>query len=324
MTPRPHDALFKAAFEDPASAAALLRALVPAAVRDAVAWDTLQGEPGGFVDAALRDRHSDLLFSVRLRSGAPALLYLLLEHQSTSDPAMPLRMVAYQLRIWDRFRKADPSAWLPPIIAVLVSHVAGGWTAARAFEAMFDPAVLAIPGLAALVPRCAMIVEDLADVSDHDLQSRALAAFPKVALWLLRDARDPVRLLDRFASWIAAISAVARAPEGLAAFTALISYLFRVLEPVHREALRAKLGQLEPHAQEVAMSIADQLHEEGRNLGLSEGRVAALRHLLAVKFAGQALGADHEARLAAATSDALDRYLERVLGAGSLAAVFDD
>jgi predicted transposase YdaD len=356
MTARPHDALFKSAFEAPANAAALLRELLPAAVRDAVAWDSLRAETASFVDPALRDHHSDLVFSARLRSGEPALLYLLLEHQSTSDPAMPLRMLAYQLRIWDRFRRAPASTWLPPIVAVLVSHVAGGWTAARTFEAMFDPGVLAIPGLAALVPRYAMIVEDLAHLSNEQLQARTLAAFQKVALWLLRDARDPARLLGNFAAWVAAITEATHATNGAAAFTALITYLFRVVDPVHSDALRAKLGQLEPHAQEVAMSIADQLHDEGReqglregrnlglkegrnlglkegrnlglkegrDLGLGEGRAAALRRLLAVKFKGQALGADFEARLAAAPPETLDRYLDRVLTADSLAAVFAD
>ena len=83
----------------PADATALLCELLPSAICEAIAWDTLERETGSFVDAALADRHSDLLFSARLRSGEPALLYLLLEHQSTSDPAMPLRMLLYQIRI---------------------------------------------------------------------------------------------------------------------------------------------------------------------------------------------------------------------------------
>jgi predicted transposase/invertase (TIGR01784 family) len=90
MLARPHDALFKSAFEDPAAAAALLRALLPAAIREIIAWDTLDGEPASFVDPALGDHHGDLLFSARLRTSEPALIFVLLEHQSTEDPAMSL------------------------------------------------------------------------------------------------------------------------------------------------------------------------------------------------------------------------------------------
>jgi hypothetical protein len=80
MTARPHDALFKWAFEAPTDAAALLRELLPPAVRDAISWDTLEGASGSFVDLALADRHTDLLFAVRLRTMTSPLAYLLLEH----------------------------------------------------------------------------------------------------------------------------------------------------------------------------------------------------------------------------------------------------
>lgn len=86
MTARPHDALFKSAFESPANAAALFRAVLPPGVCDAIAWRTLDGAHGSFIDPALADHHSDLLFSARLTTGAPVLLYLVLEHQSTGDP----------------------------------------------------------------------------------------------------------------------------------------------------------------------------------------------------------------------------------------------
>ena len=68
------------------------------------------------------------------------------------------------------------------------------------------------------------------------------------------------------------------------------------------------------------MTIAEYLHEKGRE----EGRIATLRRLLVLKFNLPALDDGDEARLRAATAEALDRYLERVLTADSLAAVFED
>jgi hypothetical protein len=47
-----------------------------------------------------------------------------------------------------------------------------------------------------------------------------------------------------------------------------------------------------------------------------------LRDLLVFKF--KRLGAEDEARLQAATPEAIDRYLKRMLTADSLAAVFED
>jgi hypothetical protein len=322
MSARPHDALFKSAFESPQDAAALLRAILPRPLREAIAWETLDSASGSFVDLALADHHSDLLFAARLRAGAPSLVYLLLEHQSTADPAMPLRMLSYQARIWGRFRKEQPGARLPPIIAVLVSHTPGGWTAARSFEQLLDPEVLAIPGLPALVPRFSMIVDDLAAKSDDDLQARSLAPFQRIALWLLRDARDPVRLLDRFDAWIPTILDAGHTRSGFDAITVLIHYLFQILDPVYFAILRAKLQVLGTRSREIAMTIAEYLEEQGRQKGREEGRVAMLRTLLVHKF--QALDAAAEARLRAATPEALDRYARHVLTVDSLAAVFED
>ena len=284
--------------------------------RELIAWDTLHGEPGSFVDPVLTDQHSDLLFSARLRTDAAEFIHVLLEHQSTADPAMPLRTLSYSTRVWNRYRKECPDAWLPPILAVLVSHVPGGWTSARTLDDMFDPSVQAIPGLSASIPRSSLIIDDLAHLSNDDLQARPLGAFQKLALWLLRDARAPRRLLDNFDTWIGTFAEAERAPAGTDATTTLLTYMFRVIDPVHHDELRAKIHQLGPHAEETAMTIAEQWHEEGR--------IAALRSLLISRFGSQALDAKYEAHLKAATPPVVDHYLQRVLVADSLAAVFDD
>ena len=318
MTTRPHDALFKSAFEAPADAAALLRELVPPAVRAVIAWQTMDGERGSFVDARLTDQHSDLVFSAGLGADASAVVYFVLEHQSTGAPTMPLRMLSYQVRIWNRFVKEHRAAWLPPVFAVLVSHEPGGWTDVRAFEELFDPAVMAVSGLAALVPRCSMIVEDLMQRSNNDLAARSLGAFQKLALWLLRDARDPARLLDSFDFWVPSMLEVVRSRSGLDRINVLILYMFQVIGPMHLEILRAKLRTLGSYTEEVAMTIAEHFQEQGRR----EGCIATLRRLLVFKF--HTLDAEHEARLQAASPEMIDRYLQRLLTTGSLAAVFED
>ena len=220
---------------------------------------------------------------------------------------------------------------IPPVVTVLVSHVRGGWTDARSLDELLDPAVGTIPDLAGLVPRCAMIVEDLAHRTNDELKRRPLPAFLQLALWLLRDARDAARLLDNFDAWSAELIEVQAGQErgGLDRFAVLITYLFRVVDPMTLDALRAKIRKLGPGPEEAAMTIAEYLHEQGRAEGLAtglergrlEGRLDTLRRQLVYKF--QALDAASEARLEAATPQMIERYLQRVLVADSLAAVFD-
>ena len=167
-----------------------------------------------------------------------------------------------------------------------------------------------------------MIVVDLAQLSNDDLAGRQLGAFQKLALWLLRDERDPAHPLASFDFWIPSMLELGRTQSGLDRLNILITYMFQVIDPMHLEELRAKLRQLGSHTEEVAMTIAEHLQEEGRKKGLREGRIAALRNLLVFKF--QDLGAEDEARLQAATPETIDRYFQRLLTADSLAAVFED
>ena len=69
-----------------------------------------------------------------------------------------------------------------------------------------------------------------------------------------------------------------------------------------------------------AMTIAEDLLMEGQ----IKGQINTLRRQLLCKFKLQSLDATQETRLRAATPELLDRYVERVLTADSLAAVFDD
>ena len=129
--PNPHDSLVQTVFSDLENAAGELRSVLPAAVVDKLNWTTLKLEPGTFVDPELRDRHTDLLYSVELK-GSPkpgrgkrgsarrVFLYVLLEHQSSADRWMLLRLLRYMLRIWEWFLTNTPKAKRLPAIIPLV------------------------------------------------------------------------------------------------------------------------------------------------------------------------------------------------------------
>ena len=103
MSSTPHDGLFKAVFSHPEHARGALRAVVPAAMAEALDWSTLALQPGSFVDPLLIERHTDLLFTTAWRGGAEALVYLLFEHQSTPRSLKPLD-VGSRLLFWRALR----------------------------------------------------------------------------------------------------------------------------------------------------------------------------------------------------------------------------
>ncbi|MSR47220.1 MAG: hypothetical protein EXS13_09170 [Planctomycetes bacterium] len=142
MTHHPHDHLVRSVFVLPEHAAAELRAVLPAAVLARLDLATLRVLPSAFIDDALRGREADLLFTANGRGcdhngdgdgagdSGPSerewIVHLLLEHQSRVDHGLPLRLLEYQLRIWERWRREHPEAdRLPPIVVVVLCHGSG-------------------------------------------------------------------------------------------------------------------------------------------------------------------------------------------------------
>ena len=96
-----HDGLFKLGFGEPLHAAGELRSVLPAAIVEAVRLEELERVDGSFVDEALAQRHTDLLFRAPRRDGGePLYLYFLIEHQSEPDRWMALRVLVYAGLLW--------------------------------------------------------------------------------------------------------------------------------------------------------------------------------------------------------------------------------
>ncbi|MGQ0507765.1 MAG: Rpn family recombination-promoting nuclease/putative transposase, partial [Myxococcaceae bacterium] len=116
--PEPHDALVKWLFTQPERAAEELKAVLPSPLVTALDWATLKVVPGSFVDELLRQRHTDLLFSIQTSNAVPIHLYILFEHQSGVDAMMPFRLLCYVTRVWERWLKENPKARrLPPVVS---------------------------------------------------------------------------------------------------------------------------------------------------------------------------------------------------------------
>ena len=134
----PHDGLFKLAFTNPLHAAPPFQAYLPAAVTRELDFSQLTLEPGHYVDQELNQCESDLLFRLPYQ-GEDAFVYMLFEHQSTPDRWLPLRLLRYQVRIWEQYRRGkDHGVNLPVIIPVVLAQCGGRWPMEPRFSALFN------------------------------------------------------------------------------------------------------------------------------------------------------------------------------------------
>jgi predicted transposase YdaD len=328
----PHDLFVRSTFGHPERAAAELRALLPSHVVSEVDWETLRQEPGSVVDPELRETESDLLFSARLRTARPLLLYVLLEHQSSVDRWMAWRMLRYVVRLGEQWRQEHPeSTGLPVIIPLVMYHGSGeAWTAPRRVEELFD-----LPEEAeererwrALVPRFEYLLDDLTAEREEALKARPGPPLVRLAWLALRYGRTD-ELAERLLDWRALFAQVRAAPDGAEHLGMVVRYLLYIGGSSVREAARQVLHSVmdAQHAEELMRSYGEELIEQGRQQGLQQGlargRAEGVLRILAAR--GVQVADEARQRILTCTDVAtLDDWFDRALTASTLADVLAD
>jgi predicted transposase YdaD len=325
----PHDALFQRTFSNPMHAEGELRAVLPPELVDQIDFGTLRVLPRSSVDQKLRERESDVLYAVRL-GGTETLIYILCEHQSRTDPRMPLRLLGYLVRIWEQHAERHPSAPLPPILPLVLHHDRAPWTAATRLGELFDLSEPTRRLLAPFMPDFTFLLDDLARLDASALHARtSLTALATLVLFALARARHAADLVEEFTAFTECVSALLREPRGAEDWAVVVRYTLYVadLAPERfRELLR---GRVSPESEEALMTTAERLLAQGRAEGEARGRAegeARGRATLLVKqlsFKFGPLPADTADRIGRASLEELERWAERVLVASALEDVFE-
>jgi hypothetical protein len=285
---------------------------VPEGLATRIDWRTLGREDGSFIDPQLKERQTDLLYSVLLDE-RPVLLYLLLEHQSFSDKWMPLRMLVYLTRIWDRHRERHPDAKkLPAVVPLVLHHSAKGWSTPTLLADVLD----IDPPLRRLLEPYVVDFEfkviDLTHQDDSELRGSLMTDLGKIVALSLKHAPYAPVLEDRLREWLDLLGRVVRAPGGVAGLDAVGRYLLEVND-ITAERLRHVLeSALDPEVLEAVMTGAEQLLEEGE----LRGRTRTLLKQLTLRFAP--LTEDVTSRVRHASVEELELWAERVLTAKSV------
>lgn len=194
---QPHDGLFKLVLGRPEHAASELRSILPDALVDRLDLNGLEKVDGSFVDPALRQHHTDVLFRTTLDQ-REALVYVLIEHQTRPDWWMALRMLSYLTRIWERHLVRNPTITrLPLIIPVVIYQGRQRWRAPTEFADLLDLGNSAAP----LAPRFSYLLDDLMRLSPRQLRDRKLTPPALLMIVLLTRAPGSEHLPHQLDAW---------------------------------------------------------------------------------------------------------------------------
>ena len=130
-----HDPLFRSTFEDLRLFRELLMWLVPFVV-ELLDLDRTELQKDSFVDDELKTHYSDLLYKIPVNGTDKNLIvFVLLEHKTSSDRWTMLQMLRYIVQIWYREYKAAEVEGrladfeLPPVLPIIIYHGEHGFTA---------------------------------------------------------------------------------------------------------------------------------------------------------------------------------------------------
>lgn len=306
---------------DPANAASHLRSTLPEAWNKRLDLTRLRRVSGSFVDATLQWRHSDLLFAAPYTAGGDSgddeqdvLVYILVEHQSSTDPLMPFRLLHYLVRIWDQHLQENPAAnRLPVILPLVVHHNRRPWCGPTQLRELLLPDLTSQDDTdtTTYLPSFEFLLDDLARADPETLRSRALTARARVGLWLLKTASGNTRMDEDLEDVSRDLMAILRQPGGFDFIVMSITYIENVAD-TPSDNMHAAFTRLGTEAEEAYMTTADMLRDEGR----AEGRAETLRHLLTHKFGPLPRAAVD--RVNNATTEQLNTWTGQILTAATL------
>lgn len=287
---QPHDHFFQHSFARREVAADFLRNYLPEPVRRLLDLDTLALTKDSFVDEALRDHFSDLLYQLRLRDGSTARVYLLFEHKSYPAELVAFQLLRYMVRIWEEMLREEPAAELRPIIPLVLYHGRTQWHVQQNFGALLQGPEELRP----YWPEFNYELYDLTRYSDADLVG---AAMLQVTLQVMKHIFSG-ELAQRLPGILGLLQELAQQQTGLEFLYTMLRYVSQSGRNVTAADIQQAVVTVFPEEGAVLMATAaEQWMERGKELGIVIGKqegernglLAAIELGLELKFGATGL-----------------------------------
>ncbi len=212
-----HDELFKKVMSEPVAAREFLEYYLPVSFKDRINLNSIKIEQESFVTDSLRKKFSDVVYSVSLNKNNikdsatdnvdndKAYVYVLIEHQSSSDYWIAFRLWQYMLLLCKRHKDVNKTnkqkrGKLPLICPIVVYANDKPYNAPRSFWELFEDSITA----KALMSHEYLLV-DLQKQSDDEIEKKKHLGMMEYMLKHIK-ARDILNLwqsiLEKFESSI--------------------------------------------------------------------------------------------------------------------------
>ena len=310
MSHEDDDASYKTLFSAPEVVRDLILGFIPDEWLHGLDYHTLERVSGSYITDDLRDRADDIVWRVKV-GGEWVYLYLLIEFQSTVDPFMAVRIMAYVGLLYQDLIKQKQilsKRRLPPVLPIVLYNGDGQWTARTNVADLIPRA----PGLLAkYVPHLEYL---LIDENQYDLAD--LATMKNLVAAAIRFERPEseatlMQLIDQLNEWL----------DGNPQLKRIFAIWIRVmlLRDNQNRLVLPKVRDL----QELKMTLADRfetwaLQHEQR--GIEKGEALLLQRLLVRRFGP--MPNDRVTQISSATKEQIEHWFDCAVDADRLDDVF--
>jgi predicted transposase/invertase (TIGR01784 family) len=232
-----------------------------------------------FIDEALAEHYSDLLYRVQLKTAKAAYIYLLFEHKGAPAPRVALDLLRYMVRIWDFLGKQGNKRSLPAILPLVIYHGKARWRIVRSFSGLIEVLEVFKPYL----PELTYLLTDLSHLSDEEIKGEVIL---HMGLWVLKHIfrgelpKQLPRLMELLPDLIAQ-------PGGLEFLEIMLRYLSTAAPQLEEDDLRRAVVQALPEGERIMATIAEKWVQQGLEQGERQVLLRQVHHRFGEAIARQ-------------------------------------
>ena len=265
----PHNNFFEAMLSNKEVVTDFLKIHLPEDIQTKLDFNSIRPEKNTFVSDELRKSETDVLFSVEL-DGKPSYVYCLIEHQSTPDIKMPIRLHKYMLSAMEWHLDMKEEGSIPVIIPLVIYNSSIPWNYPTGVVSMFDREQRDLVENV-LVNDFKLI--NLYEIDDDEIMRHNWASLLELSLKWAREC-DIIELLEKFKPFL-----LMACKDNKKIFFATLNYLVDVGE-ADKDKLIEYCKQNLTNDEGAIMTVAEQWKEEGREEGeIRKAKKTALKML---------------------------------------------
>lgn len=279
---QPHDKLVKKLLSNATTARDILTLYLPQEVLRITDLNYLDLQRDSFIDDEHRAFAVDLLFRTKIQN-EDGYIWILLEHQSSDDPWLPVRIFKYMALIWEHLRSKAKKAAIPLVYPLVIYNGQYPYFSSLNLKDLIYPK--ASQKLFDTLFNTPFQLIDLTQINDETLRAQMQDHVRGIALLMTLKHIFDKNLQNSFETVLLEAYKHMDQAGDRDEVSDMLYYILNKSDTLNQNQFWAILNQ--EFSQEVGdkvMTIAQQLRFEGLQQGIQQGKVEMAKQLIAANL----------------------------------------